>query len=272
MSASSKSSAATISVPEIHPTSIVDPGAYVPASCRVGPFCSIGPEVELGEHCELISHVALQGPATLGSHNRIFPFASVGLPPQDLKFKGENTRLEIGDHNLIREFVTVHRGTAGGGGVTRIGSHCLIMAYAHIAHDCVLGDHVIMANAATLAGHVTVEEWATIGALSPVHQHCRIGAYAYIGGGSVITQDVLPFSKTSAAREVRAYGVNALGLERRGFSKQRIAKIHHAYRMLLNSKSNTSQALAKLRAERNPGEDVALLIRFIESSQRGVIK
>ena len=257
---------------QIHASATIDPGAKVSASCRVGPFCVIGAEVELGEDCELISHVSVQGPTKIGAHNRIFPFASIGFEPQDLKYKGEKTRLEIGDHNVIREYVTINRGTAGGGGVTRIGSHCLLMAYTHVAHDCMIGDHVIMANAATLAGHATVEECATVGAFSAVHQFTRVGAHAYIGGGTIITRDVLPFSKTSAAREAKAYGVNAIGLERRGFSKERIAKIQHAYRVLLNSKLNTSQALEKLRSEGGQGEDVALLLRFIETSERGTIK
>lgn len=257
----------------IHPTAIIDPGARIPSSCHVGPYCVVGPDVEMGDECELVSHVVMGGPMRMGNHNRVFPFASVGLPPQDLKFKGEKTRLEIGDHNIIREFATLHRGTpGGGGGVTRIGSHTLIMAYAHIAHDCVIGDHCILANAATLAGHVTVEEWAVVGALCPVHQYVRIGTHSYVGGGTTITQDVLPFSKTSAAREVSAYGLNSTGLERRGFTKERIKKLHHAYKILLASKLNTSQALERLKAEGDLGEDVALLLRFIEASERGIIK
>ena len=256
----------------IHPTAIVDPRAKIPASCCIGPFCTVGPDVAMGEECELMSHVVLEGPTRLGSHNRIFPFAVVGMMPQDLKYHGELTTLEIGDHNQIREYVTIHRGTATGLGVTRVGSHCLIMAYAHIAHDCILGDHVIMANAATLAGHVTVEDHAVVGAFCPVHQFVRVGQYSYIGGGSVITQDVLPFSKTVARRDVNAYGVNSVGLERRGFSRERIRKIHHGYRILLASKLNTSQALAKLRNEGELGEDLEMLVRFIETSERGIIK
>ncbi len=256
----------------IHPTAIVDPGARIPSSCRIGPYCVIGAEVEMGEECELVSHVVLGGPMRMGHHNRVFPFASVGLAPQDLKFQGEKTRLEIGDHNIIREFATLHRGTPGGGGVTRIGSHTLIMAYAHIAHDCSIGDHCILANAATLAGHVTVEEWAVVGALCPVHQYVRIGTHSYIGGGTTITQDVLPFSLTSDERDVHAFSLNKTGLERRGFTKERIKKLHHAYKILLSSKLNTSQALEKLKAESAKGEDVELLLRFIEASERGVIK
>jgi UDP-N-acetylglucosamine acyltransferase len=255
----------------IHPTAIVDPSARVPDSCRVGPFCVIGPDVELGESCELISHVTIYGPSKLGSHNRIFPFAAVGGEPQDLKYHGEPTRLEMGDHNTIREYVTINRGTPGGGGLTQVGSHCLIMAYAHVAHDCIIADHVIMANAATLAGHVTVEDWATVGAFCPVHQHVRVGAHAYIGGGTTITRDVLPFSKTVEAREGRAYGVNSVGLQRRGFTGERVQQLQRAFRTLLSPRFNTTQALEKLRAEGDLGPDVEQLLRFIQTSERGVI-
>jgi len=232
----------------------------------------IGPGVELGESCELVAHVAIHGPAKIGSHNRFFPFSAIGGEPQDLSYTGEPTRLEMGDHNTVREFVTINRGTVKGGGLTRVGSHILLMAYAHVAHDCTLGDHSMMANAATLAGHVDVEEWAVVGAFSAVHQFTRVGAHAYIGGGTICTQDVLPYSKTVARRDARAYGLNAVGLERRGFTKERIRKIHHAYRVLLNSKLNTTQALERLRSEGDQGEDVALLVKFIEGSKRGVIK
>jgi UDP-N-acetylglucosamine acyltransferase len=255
-----------------HPTAIVAPGAKVHPSCKIGPYCVIGPEVELGERCHLVSHVAIEGPTKIGADNAFFPFCSIGMAPQDLTYAGEPTRLEIGEHNTIREFVTINRGTVKGGGLTRVGNYILVMAYTHIAHDCLIGDHVILANAATLGGHVTVEEWATVGALCPVHHFIRIGAHSFVGGGTTITRDVLPFSKTSAARDVQAYGLNAIGLERRGFSKQRIRKIHHAYKVLLASKLNTSQALEKLKAEADRGEDVEMLIRFIEQSERGVIK
>jgi UDP-N-acetylglucosamine acyltransferase len=257
---------------KVSSTAIINPLAKVHPSCRIGPYCVIGPEVELGEGCHLVSHVAIEGPTRIGAGNSFFPFASVGMAPQDLTYAGEPTRLEIGDHNQIREFVTISRGTAKGGGLTRVGNHTLIMAYAHVAHDCVIGDHVILANAATLGGHVTVDDWAVVGALCPVHQFVRIGTHAYIGGGTTITRDVLPFSKTAAARDTHAYGLNALGLERRGFSKERIRKIHHAYKVLLASKLNTSQALEKLQSEPDRGEDVELLIRFIKASERGVIK
>ncbi len=256
----------------VHPTAIIDSRARVHASCKIGPYCVIGADVELGEGCHLVSHVAIEGPTKIGADNRFFPFCSIGMAPQDLSYAGEPTRLQIGDHNEIREFVTISRGTVKGGGVTRVGSHCLVMAYTHIAHDCTIGDHVIMANAATLGGHVIVDDWATVGALCPVHHYVRIGAHSFIGGGTTITRDVLPFSKTAAARDTHAYGLNAVGLERRGFSKERIHKIHHAYKVLLASKLNTTQALEKLKSETDRGEDVDMLIRFIEESERGVIK
>ena len=256
----------------IHSTAIIDPSAKVHPACTVGPYCRIGGNVELAEQCQLISHVVIEGPSRIGSHNQFFPFCSVGMAPQDISYAGEPTLLEIGDHNVIREFATINRGTVKGGGLTRVGSHVLVMAYAHIAHDCVIRDHVILANAATLGGHVIVEEWATVGALCPVHHFVRIGAHSFIGGGTTITRDVLPFSKTAAARDSHAYGLNAIGLERRGFSKERIRKIHHAFKVLLASKLNTSQALEKLKSEADRSEDIDMLIRFVEESERGVIK
>jgi UDP-N-acetylglucosamine acyltransferase len=256
----------------IHPTAIVDPKATIHPSCKIGPYCVIGPDVEVGERCTLHSHVTIQGPTKIGSDNSFFPFSSIGSAPQDISYAGEPTRLEIGDHNVIREFVTINRGTVKGGGLTRVGNRTLIMAYVHVAHDCVIGDDVILANAATLGGHVTVEEWATVGALCPVHHFVRIGAHSFIGGGTTITRDVLPFSKTVAARDTHAYGLNTTGLERRGFTKDRIRKLHHAYKVLLASKLNTTQALEKLKSEQDRSEDVEMLIRFIEASERGVIK
>jgi UDP-N-acetylglucosamine acyltransferase len=256
----------------IHPTSFVDPAARVPASCSVGPYCIVEADVELGENCELLSHVVIHGPSRIGANNRFFPFCTIGGEPQDISYKGEKTRLEMGDNNVVRECVTLNRGTAKGGGVTRVGSHTLIMAYSHVGHDSVIGDHAMLVNGATLAGHVTVEEWAVVGALCPVHQFVRIGAHSYIGGGTTITQDVLPFSKCVQPRDVKVFGTNSVGLERRGFSKERVQKIQHAFRMLVNSKLNTTQALEKLKAEGDQGEDVAMLIRFIEQSERGVIK
>jgi UDP-N-acetylglucosamine acyltransferase len=255
-----------------HPTAIVDPSAKVPASCSIGAYCVIRADVELGENCQLLSHVVVGGPTKIGSDNQIHSFAVIGGAPQDITYRGEPTRLEIGDRNIIREYVTITRGTAKGTGVTRVGSDVLIMAYTHIGHDCEIGDHSMLINGATLAGHVTVEEWAVVGALCPVHQFVRIGAHSYIGGGTTITQDVLPFSMTSAERDTHAFMLNKVGLQRRGFSRERITKLHHAYKVLLASKLNTSQALEKLRLEADRGEDVEMLMRFIETSQRGVIK
>jgi UDP-N-acetylglucosamine acyltransferase len=228
--------------------------------------------VALGEDCELVSHVVLDGHLTVGARNKFFSFACVGVAPQDLKYKGEATGVALGDDNVIRECVTISRGTAGGGGTTRVGQNCLIMAYAHIGHDSFIGDNCILANGATLAGHVTVEEWATVGALCPVHQYCRIGRHAYVGGGTTITQDVLPFSLTSAKRETRAYGLNKVGLERRGFNGEQLRALQHAYRLLLASRRNTSQAVEALRGEASSCEEVQYLLRFVETSERGVLK
>ncbi len=256
----------------IHPTAIVAEGAVVPASCTVGPYCTVGPHVVLGEACELVSHVVLDGHLNAGARNRFYSFACVGVAPQDLKYKGEPTGVTLGDDNVIREYVTISRGTVGGGGMTKVGSGCLVMAYTHIGHDSVIGNYCILANAATLAGHVIVEDYATVGALCPVHQFCTIGRYAYVGGGTTITQDVLPFSLTSAKRETHAYGLNKVGLQRRGFDGPRLKAIQHAYRLLLAGKMNTSQAIAKLKDEGIATEDVAYLVDFIERSERGVLK
>jgi UDP-N-acetylglucosamine acyltransferase len=259
----------------IHPTSFVAPGAVVPDSCIVGPFCIIGPNVVLGERCELVSHVVLDGHLTMGDDNRVFPFSSVGCSPQDLKYKNEPTKLTIGNGNTIRESVTISRGTVGGGGETKIGDGCLIMAYVHIGHDSKIGNGCILPNGSTLAGHVTVEDYAVLSANAPVHQFCTIGAYAYIGGGTTITQDVLPYSLTSVRRENKAFGINKVGLERRGFTPDEIKQLRQAYRLLQASKLNTAQALEAIRekvASGEFGERVAYLAEFIARSERGVIK
>ena len=254
----------------IHPSAIVAPGAAIPESCTIGPYCTIGPEVKLGEECNLVSHVVIDGRTSLGPRNTIYPFASVGVAPQDLKYQGEPTETEIGDDNTIRECVTISRGTAKGGGITRIGSGNLLMAYVHIGHDSRVGSHCILANAATLAGHVVIEDYASLGAFSPVHQFCTVGQYAFVGGGTIVTQDVLPFSLTSSRRENKAFGINKVGLTRRGFSPERLNALQKAFRLLLASKINTSQALEKIRELE--GEDVKIVAEFIERSQRGVIK
>ncbi len=247
----------------------------MPASCTVGPYCTIGAHVVLGEECELVSHVVLDGHTTLGKGNRIFSFACVGVAPQDLKYANEPTRVEIGDGNTIREYVTISRGTTGGGGVTRMGSDCLLMAYVHVGHDSVIGDGCILANAATLAGHVVVEDFAVVGALCPVHQFCRIGKYSYIGGATTITQDVLPFSLTSVERNNHAYGLNKVGLQRRGFTAEQLRELATAMRVLVSGKRNTTQALAVIHymlAQGAGGEHVKYLAEFVAASERGVIK
>jgi UDP-N-acetylglucosamine acyltransferase len=263
----------------IHPTSIVAEGAHIPASCTIGPWCTIGSNVTLGENCELVSHVVLGGDdigsVTIGNNNRIYSFACLGIAPQDLKYAGEPTALVIGDNNSIREYVTISRGTTGGGGTTRIGSGCLIMAYVHIGHDTVIGDGCILANAATLAGHVIVEDFATVGALCPVHQYCRIGKYSYIGGGTTITQNVLPYSLTSIERNNHAYGLNKVGLERKGFTPGQLKELRAAYKLLQASKLNTTEAVAAIRERISSGEfgeHVTYLADFIANSPRGIIK
>lgn len=254
----------------ISPHATVADECEIPDSCFIGPGCVIGPHVVMGENCRLMAHVVVGGNTRLGAGNHIFPFTTVGVAPQDVSYQGEPTELVIGDNNVIREFCSLHRGTVKGRGVTSVGNSVLLMAYCHVAHDCEVGDHVIMANAATLGGHVTVGEWATIGAHSPVHQFVRVGAHAYIGGGTIVTQDVLPFSITSESRENHAFGVNRIGLERRGFSQERIEGLRQAFRLLLNSGLNTTQACDRIRQE-VATPDTELLLEFIATSQRGVI-
>ncbi|HKN60959.1 MAG TPA: acyl-ACP--UDP-N-acetylglucosamine O-acyltransferase [Candidatus Acidoferrales bacterium] len=257
---------------EIDSRAQVSSSARIGCGSRIGAFAVVGDEVELGDGCVLEHHAVVQGPARLGRENRVFPFAVVGGDPQDLTYKGERVSLEVGDANEFREFSTVNRGTLKGGGVTRVGSHNLIMSYAHIGHDSQVGDYTVFVNGATLAGHVTVEDYATIGNFSPVHQFCRVGRHAYVGAHTVITQDVLPFSKVVSPRETRCYGANTIGLQRQGFSPERIEFIENAYRLLLRSKLNTTQAVEEMRGTLSHSEDVLSLIRFIESAERGVTK
>jgi UDP-N-acetylglucosamine acyltransferase len=252
----------------IDPSAVVHPSAIVGAGTVVGPHAVIGEHVRLGRDCRIGASSVVEGPSEIGDGNQIFPFASIGLIPQDLKFHGEPTKLIVGNRNVFREFVTIHRGTAGGGGLTEIGDHNVFMAYAHIAHDCHVGNHTIFGNAATLGGHVTVEDYATISAFSGVHQFCRVGKHAFIGGFSVITKDALPFAKTVGNR-ARIYGLNTIGLVRRKFSSDSITKLRRAYRYLLHS--NTSRALAQI--ERDPSlkcDEVQYVVDFIRTSSRGV--
>jgi len=255
--------------PFIHETAIVHPAVTIGEGSVIGPYATIGPYVTIGRDCRIGASVVIDGRTDIGDHTEIFPFASIGLAPQDLKFKGEATRLTIGRNNVFREFVTIHRGTAGGGGLTSIGDHNLFMAYAHVAHDCHVGNSTIFGNAATLGGHVTVEDFATISAYSGVHQFCRVGRHAFIGGYTVVTRDALPFAKTVGNR-ARIYGVNSIGLARRGFSTELIGKLRRAYRHLVQH--NTSRALELIERDKSlTAPEVSYLVHFITSAKRGVI-
>ena len=256
---------------QIHSSAVISPHAQIGDDCRIGPYTVIGDQVVLGKGVIVDSHCVIDGRTRIGDEAHIYPFVSIGLPPQDLKFAGEATETIIGERTRIREFATVHRGTHGGGGVTRIGNDCFIMAQAHIAHDCVIGNQVIMANAATLAGHVIVEDGANIGAYSGVHQFCRVGREAYVGGYSVVVKDALPFALT-VGNHAKCYGLNKVGMRRRGYSRETIDALHHAFHLLLSSKLNTTQAIARIREELSGITEVAELVQFIESSQRGVVK
>jgi UDP-N-acetylglucosamine acyltransferase len=257
--------------PEVDSSARVHPDARIGTGTVVGPFAVIGPKVVIGNDCKVGASAVIDGNTRIGDGTEIFSFASIGLPPQDLKYRGEDTRLTIGRRNIFREFVTIHRGTAGGGGETTIGDGNLFMAYAHIAHDCHVGDHTIFGNAATLGGHVTVEDYAAISAYSGVHQFCRVGRYAFIGGYSVVTKDALPFAR-SVGNRARVYGLNTIGLIRRGFTDEQIGQLKRAYRYLLQSKLNATQALSQI--EQDPSlscDEITYLVNFIRTTKRGVI-
>ncbi len=256
----------------IHATAIVDAGARVAADAEIGPYCIIGPEVEIGSRTRLMANMYVEGPTRIGEDNIFYPYSTVGVASQDLKYNGERAETVIGSRNKIREFVTIHRGTQGGGLVTSIGDDTLLMAYTHVAHDCSVGSHCILANSVGLAGHVQVGDWAVIGAFTGVHQFCRVGRHAMIGPHSVITQDVMPFSMTVSEREVRTFGSNRVGLERRGFPDSTRDGLHKAFRLLGQSGLNTSQALERIRAEIPESPELNELLEFIQSSTRGVIK
>jgi UDP-N-acetylglucosamine acyltransferase len=255
----------------IHPTAVVGQNARIGEDCFVGAFCILGNEVTLGERVRLDSHVVIDGRTSVGDDTHVFPFVSLGHAPQDLKYGGEETITEIGKRNQIREFVTVHRGTKGGGGITRIGDDNLLMAQAHVAHDCQVGSEVIMANAATLAGHVEIADKANIGAYSGVHQFCRVGPEAFVGGYSVVVKDALPYAIIQG-NHAKCFGLNRLGMKRRGYSGETIEKLHHAFFLLLSSKLNTTQAVEKIKEEITGCAEVDVLVQFIESSKRGVVK
>ena len=256
----------------IHEQAIIAPSAKIAPSVSIGAYAIIGEGVQLGEGCVVHPHAVLTGPTIAGRNNIFHPFCSIGGDPQDLKFAGEKTYLTISDGNTFREYVTVSRGTVGGGGKTTVGSGSLFMAYSHIAHDCHIGNQTIFANGATLAGHVTVEDFATVGAFSPVHQFCRIGRYSYIGASTVITQDVPPFSRVVTERQTTSYGINVVGLQRKGFSPERLAALKTAYRLLLRAKLNTSQALDEMKKTLVASADVRELVQFIETAERGIVK
>jgi UDP-N-acetylglucosamine acyltransferase len=256
----------------IHPTAIVDARARIAESADIGPYSIVGAEVEIGARTRLMANLYIEGPTWIGEDNTFFPFSSVGVASQDLKYKGERAETHIGDRNRIREFVTIHRGTAGGGLETSIGNDNLIMTYAHVAHDCRIGDHVILGNNVGLAGHVIIEDWVDVAPYSGVHQFCRIGRHAFIGPYSVIKQDVMPYSLTSYKPEVSVFGANSIGLERRGFSKEAIESLQTALRLLTRSNLNTSQAMERIRAEAPACAEVDELLEFIRRSERGVVK
>ena len=255
----------------IHPSAVVSAHAVVGPDCYIGPYSIVGDEVELGAGVRLDSHCVIDGRTKIGEGTHIFPFVSIGLASQDLKYKGELSETRIGKRNRIREFVTIHRGTEGGGLLTQVGDDCLIMAQAHIAHDCRLGNEVIMANGATLAGHVVIDDRANIGAYSGVHQFCRVGREAYVGGYSVVVKDALPFALT-VGNHARCYGLNKIGIRRRGYSQPVIDTLHHAFYLLLSARLNTAQALERILAEIQASPEVDELVRFIETSERGVVK
>jgi UDP-N-acetylglucosamine acyltransferase len=256
----------------IHPTAIVDPAARIAESAAIGPYSIVGADVEIGARTLVKAHVLMEGPLEIGEDNIFFPYSTVGVAPQDLKYRGERSRTRIGHRNRVREFVTIHRGTEGGGMITSIGDDNLLMAYVHVAHDVRIASHAVLANAVTFGGHVTVEDWAWIGASTGIHQFCRVGRHAIIGGYSVITQDVLPFSNTVAERTAKVFGENAIGLKRRGFPPETIDALHKAFRLLTRSGLNTTQAVERIAEEVGASPEVAELLDFIRTSSRGFIK
>ena len=255
----------------VHSTAVVHPEAKLHPSVEVGPYVVIGPRVKIGAGTRVGPHAVIEGDTTIGERNRIFQFASVGAQPQDLKYAGEDTKLVIGDENQIREFTTLHIGTAGGGGVTRIGSRNLLMAYAHVAHDCVVGDGCVLANAATLAGHVEVGDHVTLGGLSAVHQFTRIGKHAFLAGGAMVVMDIPPFCSAQGDRAELA-GLNTVGLTRHGFSAEQVARIKDAYKVLFRSKLGLNEAVSRLQAEYGGHSEIDHLLEFVTSSKRGITR
>lgn len=256
----------------IHPTAIVDPRAEVSPEAEIGPYCVVGPGVSIGAGTRLMAHNYLEGKLTVGDGNVFYPYCSCGVAPQDKKYKGEESETRIGNNNTIREFVTIHRGTTGGGMVTSIGDDNLLMAYVHVAHDVLIHNHTIVANNVTFAGHVIVEDNVNIGGLSAIHQFVRVGRHAIIGSYSVVKQPVLPFSTTASDHEVKVYGANRIGLERSGFSSDAIEALQNTFRLLTRSGLNTSQALSKIEEEVPQTPEVTYLLDFVRSSRNGFVK
>jgi UDP-N-acetylglucosamine acyltransferase len=256
----------------IHLQAAVAPGAKLGSGVQIGAYAVVGENVELGDGCVLHPHAMVQGPSKFGRNNIFHSFCAIGGDPQDIGFRGEHTELIVGDDNTFHEYVSINRGTAKGGGTTTIGSRNLFLASSHVGHDSRVGDNTLFVNGATLAGHVVVEDFATIGFSSPVHQFCRVGRYAYIGASTVITQDVPPFSLIVTERETKTFGVNKIGLERKGFSAERVKFLTAAFRLLLRSKLNTKQAIEEMRKSLGQSADVAELIQFVETAERGIVK
>ncbi len=256
---------------DIHQTAIVDENAKIGQNVSIGPYSAIGPEVELGDGIELISHVVISGRTTIGANTRVFPFASIGHQPQDQKYNGEASSLEIGCNNVIREYVTMNPGTEGGGMVTRIGNNCLFMISAHVAHDCQLGDHIVMSNVATLAGHVTVEDCAIIGGLAAVHQFCRIGTMSIIGGCSKVVQDIPPYMMADG-NPAATRALNKEGLKRNDVSEETQTALKQAHRILFRENLTFTKGVEKARAEIPASDEIEHLLTFIETSQRGIAR
>jgi len=255
----------------VHPTAVIAPGAQLHPTVEVGPYAVIGPQVTIGAGTVVGPHAVIEGRTRIGERNRVFQFASVGAQPQDLKYAGEDSALEIGDENLIREFTTLHKGTAGGGGVTRIGDQNLFMAYAHVAHDCQVGSGCVFANAATLGGHVEVGDHAILGGLAAVHQFTRIGRHAFVAGGAMVVMDVPPFC-TAQGDRAELVGVNSIGLARHGYSEEQIARVKEAYRILFRSKLPLEEAIERLRTELGDQSEIQTLLSFVATSQRGITR
>lgn len=256
----------------IHPTAIVDRKAEISSDAEIGPYCIIGAGVTIGPRTRLLAHVYLEGKLAIGSDNIFYPYCSCGVTPQDKKYKGEASETRIGDGNSIREFVTINRGTEGGGIITSIGDGNLLMAYVHVAHDVRIANHTILANGVTFAGHVMVDDYANIGGLSAIHQFCRIGRHAMVGSYSVIKQDVLPYSITASDHKAEVYGANRIGMERNGYSSDEIEPLQQAFRILTRAGLNTTQALARIEEEVPLTCEVRDLLDFIRSSNRGFLK